>query len=538
MTCREPEMLAAAAMSRRYVPRRHAQRHGGPSAGTVIGILVVAVSLVGVGALVTLNSLTQGGSPGPAGPAPTPTAGRGTPSTPIVATVGPRGQAPESGTTPGASGSSMPDLNTPNTVGGPIVGAEGPRFTPPQPSPDGSPTPAVEPAAGASPDASPPAPTAPEPLPNPPASAPSGSPSTGQPTVEQAAADALARLATNEEKVGQLLMLAWIGSTAEEARPALRDLKAGAIVHVQNTSSSDGAAAINRDLRRIARESGTLPPLISIDHEGGNVQRIRDIINLGSNWEFAQSGGKESEACQRGARHAQILREMGFSMNLAPVLDVNNNPANPVIGRRSFSDDPQVVARLGAAYIRGLQNGGIAAVGKHFPGHGNTSVDSHLGLPSLPMTVAQLEQIELVPFKRAIDVNIAGIMSAHIVFPAVDPSGSPATLSRAVMHGLLRERLGYQGLVVSDDMGAMRAITDNFAPGDAAVRAIQAGVDLIILSAEYGRQQQSRDAILAAVQDGRIPQERLNQAVMNVLLVKAQYGVLSGTVAPAGGVCP
>jgi beta-N-acetylhexosaminidase len=228
---------------------------------------------------------------------------------------------------------------------------------------------------------------------------------------------------------------------------------------------------------------------------------------------------------------------MGFSMNLAPVLDVNNNPANPVIGKRSYSDDPEVVARLGAAYIRGLQGGGVAAVGKHFPGHGNTSVDSHLGLPSLPMTVEQLDRIELVPFKRAIQADIAGIMSAHIVFPAVDSSGNPATLSRAVMTGLLRERLGFKGLAVSDDMGAMRAITDNFAPGDAAVRAVQAGVDLIILSAEYPRQKQARDALLGAVQDGRITQDRLQQAVMNVLVVKARYGLLGEAAAQTGGGC-
>jgi len=224
-------------------------------------------------------------------------------------------------------------------------------------------------------------------------------------------------------------------------------------------------------------------------------------------------------------------------MNLAPDLDVNNNPANPVIGPRSYSDDPLVVARLGAAYIRGLQGGGIAAVGKHFPGHGNTSVDSHYGLPSLPYAVDDLERIELVPFRRAIEVDIAGIMSAHIVFPAVDPSGVPATLSPSVMRGMLRERLGFTGLAVSDDMGAMKAITDHFSPGEAAVMAVQAGVDMVILSSELSKQRQSRDALLAAVRDGQISRERLDQAVTNVLLVKARYGLLgeSAALATDGG---
>src|SRR5205085_2879780 len=165
-----------------------------------------------------------------------------------------------------------------------------------------------------------------------------------------------------------------------------------------------------------------------------------------------------------------------------------NNPANPVIGTRSYSDDPRIVARLGTGYIRGLQTGGVAAIGKHFPGHGNTGVDSHLQLPILNQTVDDLERIELVPFRAAVAADVAGIMSAHIVFPAVDPSGVPGTLSRAVMTGLLRDRLGFTGLSVSDDLGAMKAITDNYRPGDAAVRAVNAGVDLLIMSAELAKQ--------------------------------------------------
>jgi beta-N-acetylhexosaminidase len=208
-----------------------------------------------------------------------------------------------------------------------------------------------------------------------------------------------------------------------------------------------------------------------------------------------------------------------------------------VIGRRSYSDDPQLVARLGAAYIRGLQAGGVAAVGKHFPGHGNTSVDSHVGLPSLPQSVDELERIELVPFRRAIEADVAGIMSAHIVFPAVDPSGAPATLSRNVMTGLLREKLGFRGLAVSDDLGAMRAITDNYGPGEAAVRAVQAGVDMLILSAELPRQQQARDALVAAVRSGEISRERLEQADRNVLQVKARFGLIGAPVQTGGG-CP
>jgi beta-N-acetylhexosaminidase len=453
-----------------------------------------------------------------------------------VFTVGKQG--PGEGATPTTTGASTaaPGLTAPGSAGsGPIFNPQPPVVQPTAPgaAPGSAPASPASPAGTeASPSAAPGPGTAAGPSP-----ATAGSPVPPASPLDRAVAEAMGRLTTDEDRVGQLLLLAWIGSSAEAARPALEQLRAGGIVHVQNTSAGAEARSINERLKQIARDVNLLEPLIAIDHEGGMVQRIRDVQNLGNNWEFALRNPSDAEACRRGLSHAQTLSSFGFSMNLAPVLDVNNNPANPVIGRRSYSDDPQVVARLGAAYIRGLQGGGVAAVGKHFPGHGNTSVDSHLGLPSLPQTVAQLEQIELVPFRAAVEAGVAGIMSAHIVFPAVDSSGDPATLSRRVMTGLLRETLGFTGLAVSDDMGAMKAITDNYAPGDAAVRAVQAGVDLLILSAEVAQQRQARDGLLAAVRDGRITRERLDQAIRNVLAVKARYGLL-GLPAQLSGACP
>jgi beta-N-acetylhexosaminidase len=350
--------------------------------------------------------------------------------------------------------------------------------------------------------------------------------------------EALRGLTTDADRVGQLLLLGWVGTTAEEARPTLRELRPGGIVYVDNARTAAAATAINAGLLDLSREMGLLTPLIAVDHEGGRVQRITDVPNLGSNRDFAAGQPSDAEACERGLAQARQLRAMGFTMNLAPVLDVNNNPANPVIGDRSYGADPDVVARLGAAYVRGLQQGGVAAVGKHFPGHGNTSVDSHLQLPVLPQSEAQLEQVELVPFRRAIapDVDVAAIMSAHIVFPAVDPSDVPATLSRPIMTGLLRERLGFQGLVLSDDLAGMRAITDNFTPGQAAVRAVQAGVDLLIVAGSVPRQRESRDALLAALARGDLTRDRLDDALRHVLQVKARFGLL-GEPAPAAPGC-
>ncbi len=335
----------------------------------------------------------------------------------------------------------------------------------------------------------------------------------------------LAALRTDEERIGQLLMLGWTGGTAEAARPILQEFRPGGVVFVDNARTEAAARRLNTDLRALAEEYRLLPLLIAVDHEGGEVQRIRDIPNLGSNREFANQRPSLTQACERGLRHAQQLRSMGFNMNLAPVLDVNNNPANPVIGSRSYGDDPELVASLGSAYVRGLQGGGVVAVGKHFPGHGNTAVDSHLQLPVLLHTVEELERIELVPFRRAIEppAKLAAIMSAHIAFPAVDPSRAPATLSRPIMTELLRQRLGFQGLVLSDDLAGMRAITDNFSPGEAAVRAVEAGVDMVLISGGGASQRESRDALVAALRTGRLGRDRVEEALRHVLRVKAAF---------------
>ncbi len=343
---------------------------------------------------------------------------------------------------------------------------------------------------------------------------------------------ALAALATDEDRVGQLFLLGWAGSTADDARRTIRELRPGGMVHVANVKERAAAATVNAGLVEIAREAAGLPLLLAVDHEGGTVQRISDVPNLGTNRDFALRQPSDREACERGATHARQLRSMGFSINLAPVLDVNNNPNNPVIAERSYGDDPGLVARLGSAYVRGLQGGGVAAVGKHFPGHGNTGVDSHLELPVLSLGIDALERVELVPFRRAMapDTDVAGIMSAHIVLPALDPTGAPSTLSRPVMTGLLRDTLGFGGLTISDDMGAMKAITDNYTPGEAAVRAVQAGVDLLIVGGDLERQRRSRDALLGALTSGELGRDRLDEALRRILRVKARFGVLEGSV--------
>jgi beta-N-acetylhexosaminidase len=347
----------------------------------------------------------------------------------------------------------------------------------------------------------------------------------------------VAQLSNDAERVGQLLLLGWTGTTAEEARTIIREFRPGGIVFIDNARTAAGAKQINMGLRALSAEYQLPPLLLAIDHEGGQVQRIGGVANLGSNRGFAQAQPSEQAACQRGQTHGRQLQSMGFNTNLAPVLDVNNNPANPVIGDRSYGPSPDAVARLGSAYVRGLQGEGIIAVGKHFPGHGNTRADSHLELPVLSQPLDLLEQVELVPFRRAVEssTDLAAIMSAHIVFRALDPD-LPATLSPAVMTQLLRREVRFDGLVLSDDLGAMRAITDHYRPGDAAVRAISAGVDMLIIGGGVARQRESRDALVAALRSGALRPERVDEALRHVLNAKARFGVLDD-IAPAGRGC-
>lgn len=373
-----------------------------------------------------------------------------------------------------------------------------------------------------------PPPASPTPTPT-----PSRLPSMGpEAAIEEQVAEALAALRDDEARVGQLLMVGWSGGNAASARDPIETLHPGAIVFIQNTHEAAQARRITEGLRRIAHGTGMIPLLISVDHEGGIVQRIRDVPNLGSNRAFALTSPSTEDACLRGREHAEQLHEMGFSLDLAPVLDVNTNPDNPVIGDRSYGADPRLVARLGAAYVRGLQagDGGLVAVGKHFPGHGDTSVDSHLDLPVLPFGMDRLDRVELVPFRRAMepDTRIAAIMTAHISLPQLDHSGRPATLSRPVVTGLLRERLGFDGLVISDDLAAMQAITDRYSPGEAAVGAITAGVDMLIIGGDLDRQHAARDALLDALGTGALSRERLGEALRHVLTVKARFGILAG----------
>jgi beta-N-acetylhexosaminidase len=294
-----------------------------------------------------------------------------------------------------------------------------------------------------------------------------------------------------------------------EARDLLHRGVRAVILFARNFQTHDQL----RDLNRQIKSAVDHPVLICADQEGGRVQRFtgEGFSSIPSMREIGR-GGDTSRAREAGQTLARELRTVRIDMNLAPVLDVDSNPRNPVIGERSFGRDPQLVARMGCALIDGLQNSddGIAACGKHFPGHGDTALDSHFNLPRLAHGTDRLNRVELVPFQAAIDAGVAAIMSSHVIFEPLDPQ-FPATLSPAVLDGILLQRMGFEGVVISDDM-EMKAIADHFGFDDAIVRGVQAGIDLFLVCHSPASQSRAIDTLVRAVESGFIARDRLERS--------------------------
>jgi beta-N-acetylhexosaminidase len=252
------------------------------------------------------------------------------------------------------------------------------------------------------------------------------------------------------------------------------------------------------------------PILVCVDQEGGETVRFTDGFDPPPSMREIGKGGS-SLAGVVGRRLASDLRPVGIDLDLAPVVDVDSNPRNPVIGPRSFGSTPELVAECGAAMIVAMQAGGLAACAKHFPGHGDTDLDSHHDLPVLRHDLDRLRAVELPPFKAAIEAGVAAIMTTHVVFESLDP-GVPATMSAVAVDGLLRGELGFDGVVISDDL-EMAAIADLPAIdgdlGEAAVRSVLAGVDLVLCCHREDRQHRVIDALAEAIASGRISEDRM-----------------------------
>ena len=335
---------------------------------------------------------------------------------------------------------------------------------------------------------------------------------------------------TLEQKVGQVLCLGFDGTALNaELHVLLEDLCVGGLVYFErNVASRAALARLSADVQALAKARGLPGLILNIDQEGGRVTRLRaakGFTEFPSPRAVAASGGAAAVRAV-GAVMAAELRSVGINMNLAPVLDVDSNPANPVIGARAFGSDPIQVAECGVALIETLQGAGVMAVGKHFPGHGDTAIDSHQALPVVPHDRSRLAAVEFPPFQAAIAAGVAGIMAAHIHFPAIEPTPNlPGTLSPRVLTDLLRGELGYEGLVLTDslEMGALGA--SGYPPPEAAARALAAGADLLLMNAGLAVHRQVHAYIVEAVRRGRIPEERLDAAVRAVLRTKERFGI-------------
>jgi beta-N-acetylhexosaminidase len=272
-----------------------------------------------------------------------------------------------------------------------------------------------------------------------------------------------------------------------------------------------------------------VPVWVSIDQEGGRVARLKAPF---TEWPPMATLGRSGDAAlaeRFGRAIASELKAVGITLDFAPVLDVHTNPKNPVIGDRALAEDPRTVGRLGAAIIRGLQSQGVAACGKHFPGHGDTLLDSHLELPIVEHPPDRLRQVEFLPFTAAIRAGVASIMTAHVLLPAIDEA-RPATLSRRVVSALLREELGFEGVIFSDAL-EMKAIAGGFAITDAAVMAIEAGCDAVLIcDANHDLQAAALEAIVHAAEEGRLASGRVNDALMRNRRAKERF--LGAGVAP------
>ena len=308
---------------------------------------------------------------------------------------------------------------------------------------------------------------------------------------------------------------------SQGVRSLIRLGVAGVVLFARNLESREQATGLIAALRE---EASPRPLLIAVDHEGGRVQRLtadHGVTRLPSARDVAASEDPEAAAAACGALAAGELRALGVDLNFAPVLDVDSNPLNPVIGDRSFGRDPSLVARLAVAFIQAHQAGGVAACGKHFPGHGDTDRDSHFHLPTLPHDLARLERVELPPFVAAIRAGVAAVMTAHVMFPALDPD-RPATMSRAILLGLLRERLGFGGVIVSDDL-EMRAVADGWGVERAAVEAVGAGADLLLVCEHTDVAGAAIDAVTRAAERGEVERGRVVEANRRVGRLADEY---------------
>jgi beta-N-acetylhexosaminidase len=324
-----------------------------------------------------------------------------------------------------------------------------------------------------------------------------------------------------KDRIAQVVMMGIEGLTPSQAERALVEQGVGGVILFErNCRNPAQVAELIEDLQDVARTKGLgIPLIIAIDQEHGPVTRIKEGITiLPSAWEMGRIGN--SDLVRQEARiTGRELAALGITMNLAPVADILLHPDNRVIGKRSFGTDPKLVSEMVIAAIEGLQEEGVAACAKHFPGHGATKTDSHEALPTLERSRDEMAEAELIPFQSAVQANVAATMTGHLLCPVLDPN-MPVTLSPSVIGGLLRKELGFEGVLISDDL-LMGALNQWGSIEERGVKALKAGVDCLLVG--KGSVQGLLETLKQDLETGEIPQERAEEALSRIAKLKEQY---------------
>lgn len=336
-----------------------------------------------------------------------------------------------------------------------------------------------------------------------------------------------------EKKVGQVFIMSLrympdnkdaLNMTEDVRQRINRHHLGGVILFSENLETIAQTRKLIEDMQSISK----LPMFIAIDEEGGSTSRLnKEPLLHSTTLPTNRTIGKTGDA-RYAAMAAQVIAQevaaLGFNMNFAPIADVDSNPLNPIIGKRSFGKDPELVAKMAAAQVEEMQTLNIIAVLKHFPGHGDTSTDTHTGAAIVNHDRSRLEQVEFLPFRKGIAAGADGIMTAHVQVPAITKSDLPATLSKEILTDILREEMKYEGLIITDAL-EMQAVSKFYTPEEAVVKAFEAGADILLMPYSI---ETAYKAMLDAVKSGRISEERLNSSVTRILRIKHKRGILEG----------
>jgi beta-N-acetylhexosaminidase len=326
-----------------------------------------------------------------------------------------------------------------------------------------------------------------------------------------------------EDKIGQMILAGISGTKMDtNAKKLISQFHVGGIIfYKSNFETPEQAVQLVNQLK--AGNSSTLPLFLGIDQEGGRVTRLPGgLFNFPPNNQIGKVNDPEF-SYKIGTLLGHEVKEFGLNLDFAPVLDINSNPNNPVIGDRSFGNNSEIVSTLGIQTMKGIQSQNIIPTIKHFPGHGDTSIDSHLELPIVNKSLMELKVLELIPFERAIDHGADVVMVAHILLPKLDKT-NPASMSKAIISDLLRKQLSFKGVIITDDM-TMGAITEHFDIGKAAVESVKAGSDIILVGHDYNNVVKITSSLITAVENGEISEQRLNESIERIIQLKRKYSI-------------